>query len=823
LNSRFALHNYAGQPTRFFFVNEAPLDTDASTPAKEVSHHIILVDRSGSMYRDLPDLKSTLLKLLTLEEYRNEEMKVSLISYSSAGDMTTHFNRVAVEDVMRSGSAEQESIKQLRVTGLTCISQALAKARELVRDGELTCVTLHSDGFANDRTPTSEARAVLGLASEFAGMSNVFVNTIAYSRWSDFKLLSSIANQCSGICVQALRIKDVYNALVKTADLLAGQVTPATAVPVGGAAYQIFLSRQGRKINGSTSDLVVKGAKPGDDRVVYQYHEATEAEYNASTLPVCGESCSSTPIYAYSRCQLAEGNLNTSKYALISTRNTTLINGHAKALTNEELAAMAAGIDGVLFDMHAEVCGAEYGLDTSQASVLTLVNVLGQHARDLQVDLGHLRSHYNKRSVRRIPGKRLDDGTVETPWVKTAYQDDNAWVQVQAFELNRNTATINMRVARPVNLVEAETDTLIPEVAGVSLDKLSSYNNYTIVGDGALNLTAMQVQISSKKAFRALADLGVLSGDYDPTTVYTIDFGGRPLVDYVQSFNPDAIQGVFTELAGLKVLDSIFSALSRGTSEHYTAEQVAELKRHYLSPALYFSPPTTNEYADLKVALAEGSVDTRLSYKVDIGDTEILGLGKLHSANKFLDRMFTITLDGELQKKPTMGLLWESEVAVDYKALSARIKLTAVDDFMKPIFEDFLALDPNGRVKEILTSAGVGELADKIAAWRAGRLGQDATVEVFTEAKAAVNKRMEDVFAGKIRPLVFFIGSTGLVPDDFNTKALPADALMERHPLLSLSKAEKEGTFFQVGDAVLSVYVKGEHFSTGQGAPASAK
>ena len=40
--------------------------------------------------------------------------------------MTTHFNRVAVEDVMAVGSSEQEAIRQMRVTGLTCISQALA-------------------------------------------------------------------------------------------------------------------------------------------------------------------------------------------------------------------------------------------------------------------------------------------------------------------------------------------------------------------------------------------------------------------------------------------------------------------------------------------------------------------------------------------------------------------------------------------------------------------------------------------------------------------------------------------------------------------------
>jgi hypothetical protein len=827
MHTRFALHNYAGLPNRFFLVGKAPLNTASNAAAKEVSHHIIVVDRSGSMYRDLPELKATLTKLLTLEEYRDAEMKVSLISYSSQGDVTTHFNRVAVEDVMANGSAEQEAIRQMRVTGLTCVSQALIQAKTLVQDGELTCVTLHSDGFANDRSPTQEARIIDGVAKEFSALPNVFINTIAYNRWSDFKLLSNVANQCSGVCVQALKIRDVYDALRKTADLLAGTVQPATACPVGDATYQAFVSKAGAKIIGTASDLVVKGVSPDHDQTVWQFHEVNEAEYNASKFPVAGDGIGQRqgldPIYAYARCQLAEGNLNAAKYALISTRNSTLIDKHAKALTNEELAAFCTDIDICLFgNPTGHSYTTSYGMDTSKASVLLLVGTMSQYARNLQVDLTDLYTHYQKRGVKRIPGKRLDDGTVEKPWLKTAYKAETDFAQVQAFELNRNNATVNMRVIRPVDLVNAEDGTVITDVAGVKVDSLANFNNYTIVGDGSLNLSQMNVRIDSKKAFRALATIGAVEGDFDPAVTYTIDFTGRPLVDYVQSFNPDALNGVFPELAGLKVLESIFGAMVKGTSEHYTSDQIAELKRHYLSPALYISFPTTTEYADLQAALANGSVDTRLSYKVDIGDTDVLSLGKLHSANKFIDRMFTIEVNGEKQKKANWSLLWESGAQVDYKVLSARTKLTAVDDLMKPIYEDFLALDDNGKVREILTFAGCPELADGIRLWAEGKQGQDDTVEVFTEAKRAVSNRIEALFNAKIRPLVFYIGSTGLVPDEFGAKALPADALTDRHPLIKLAKAEQDGTFFPVGDhTILSVYVKGEYFSTGNGAEAA--
>ena len=814
MNYRFALHNYAGQPTRFFLVGKVPLSTEATASVKEVSHHIILVDRSGSMYRDIGDLKNTLLKLLTLEEYRNEEMKVSLISYSSRGDMTLHFRRVAVEDVMAIGSAEQESIKQLRVTGLTCISQALAEARTLVEDGELTCVTLHSDGFANDQTPTDEARTIDAIADEFASMSNVFVNTIAYSRWSDFKLLAGVANKCSGVCIQALKIKDVFNALRKTADLLAGQVQPAVAVPVGDAAYQIFVSRKGMKVVGSKSDLVVKGIKPNDDQTVYQYHEVTEAEYNASTLCECGEGAPVIPVFAFARCQLAEGNLNVAKYALVGSRNKTLLDTHAKALTNEQLANFAADLDEAMFTDVKYEYTTTFGMDTSQASVLSVVNVLAEHAGDLLINVRDLRDGYQRRGVKRIQGKRLDDGTVIEPTMKAVPKNEDDWQKVSGFELNRNNATINMRLTYPVFLVNKADESVITQVAGIKLDNLSNFNNYTIVGDGALNLDGITVKIASKKAHRALADIGAITGDFDSVRSYRIDLSSRPLVEYIQSFDPSDLDGVFKELAGLKTLSSIFSALAKGTSEDYTSEQVAALKDHYLSTALYLNFPTTTPYASLDAAIAAGDIDTRLSYKVDIGDVDMLGLGKLHSANKFLERMFTVEVAGYDQKKPNWMNLWEPTSSVDYKVLSARTKLTAVDDFMKPIYEDFLALDENGSVRDILDGAGVGELSATIRQWAQKKCSMDEAVEAFTVARRAVDCRMEQVFTEKIRPLVFFIGSTGLLPDEFDCKALPADALEERHPLIKLAKAEKDGTFFQIGDTILSVYVQGEHFST---------
>src|SRR5262249_54868081 len=168
----------------------------------------------------------------------------------------------------------------IRTTGLTCISQALQLADSLVKDTELTAITLHSDGYANDPSANGEAKTIEGLIGGWQDRP-VFVNTIAYSDYSDFRLLSKVANAASGTCIKTGNIREVYDALNNTAKLLGGQITPPIEVPLPkGAEFQVFLSRSGGKINGSAEALHLRGLKPEDDAGLYRYRALSKAEWD---------------------------------------------------------------------------------------------------------------------------------------------------------------------------------------------------------------------------------------------------------------------------------------------------------------------------------------------------------------------------------------------------------------------------------------------------------------------------------------------------------------------------------------------------------------
>jgi Mg-chelatase subunit ChlD len=811
--TKFTLYNLAGIEKAYYLVEQHELKIPSGDrTSKAVAHSIIIIDRSGSMYYDIQALKDRLIKLLTLDEYINFQLVVTLISYSSKDDLTCHFQRVPIQELMRQSSPYLQEIQKIKATYLTCISQAMQLAKTLVKANELTAITLHSDGYANDSSPSSEVRALEEICEELKSM-DVFVNTIAYSQASDFKLLAKIANTVSGVCIQAGNVKAVYDAIYSTSKLLDSNTAPAFAEPLAANyQYQVFISRNAKKINGASGSLRFCGIDSQDGGTIYKYKRISEEEYAQLHVPV---QQSHESVYAFARANLAQGNLNTAKYAAVSTFDATLCHRNIKALTNHEIANFMQDLDITLFDPntlqeHTILNAVQVN---TQISFLEVINLLEQNCHSIIVNIKDLQDNYQRTGIKRLKGSRDIDGNLIKPWLTTQYIDVGEYVGMGSFEINRNTATINMLVKRQVRLVKAEDKTPIIEVAGLLVNDLYTFNNYTIVSDGEINIKSLKIKISNKKTFDLLKASGVISAKaFDFRDEHIVNFENLPLVTFDKQYN--SIDGLFYELASMKVLKSIIAAHLKQESDVFLPEQLEELKKHYLSKNLYLNLPTTNEYNDLKTALATGTIDTRISYKIDIGSKDILNLSKLHSANKFLDRMYRAydIETGELFQKATFEMALNANIAFRHKSISSRMKITSVDVFMKPIFDDFLGLEDNGSVAAILQKAGANSLA-RLLEEKQNHITKEEMVAGLTAASAKLENYIETVYRENISPLVFYIGSTGLLPDEMDVKAMTADEIAAKYPNLQFSEDEEEGTFFEVANSIISVYAKPEYYS----------
>ncbi|MDF5707630.1 MAG: hypothetical protein PUP90_08090 [Nostoc sp. S4] len=454
-------------------------------------------------------------------------------------------------------------------------------------------------------------------------------------------------------------------------------------------------------------------------------------------------------------------------------------------------------------------------MKNNKISLVELIQIFAESRNNIIINIKHLEENYQRIGIKRVKGVRDEKGELLQPWLRTENIDNAEYVGMGEFHFNRNTATINMLIKRQVKLAKLVDKTPTLEIAGLLVNDLNSFNNYTIVREGKINVKFLKVKISSKKVFDLLKEKGVLDAkDFDFCVEYTIQLDNLPLVATDSHYSN--IDGLFNHLAEIKILNSIISAYLKKESDVFVAEQLDELKKHYLSKNVYINFPTTNEYTDIQQALVNGTLESILSYKIDIGSQDILNLSKLHSANKFLNRMYRLydKKTGEIITKPSFEMIFNENLAVRQRLLSSRTKITKVDELMLPIFDDFLGLEQNGIVVDILTKVGADSLVQLLQDKQTSKqISKEEMVTALTTANTKLEQYAEKIYQYKISPLVFYIGCTGVLPETMQAKAMTAEEAAAKYPYLQFSKNEQQGTFFAVGNSLISIYAKTEYYS----------
>lgn len=788
MSTKFALYDFNGSPREFYVVEEVEVPKPVLEPT--VSHHIVIVDRSGSMYGVMNDTKAMVEKVMVAEEFTSSDLILTLLSYSSKGDYTVHFARQKVSEVLDPKNPHVAAIRNIRATCLTSVSGALDESLKHVQAGETTCITVHTDGYFNDASPAAEAKAVdKWIKAVQKDHANVYVNTVAYGNWTDFKMLDRISQSLSGKTVVAKNVRQVYDALHDTSALLAGRVLPAIHVPAEEDAFLAFHNVTQRKVNGAATDFKVKGVGPEDATKLYRFKKVAESTWKKSKA---GENADPVPAYVFARVLLGQQRLNDAKYALVGTRDAALIAKHYKALTASALAEMATDLEArIEGDRTDYALLPEPGLGFDSISVIELGSLLQKHRGGYTLNLPMFLEGYKRRGVARVDGRWVD-GVFVLSQTRLVSTDDAAYVEVTAFELNNATANINMQVSRAAEL--HKNGEKVSVVAGKKLD-LREIRSYTLVGDGEINAPCLPLNLSSKKLHAELVKAKVLEdAPFDPKAVYRIDLAKMPACPFGQALT---MPTVFEDILLLTIRRGLLAAnvgSGGGAAEEWTEEQLEEIKDHDLSASLNYNPPTTNPYTDLMQAITDGEVDSYTTYNITLGDARMVSVKALYSANEYLARRFTVVKDGEELKKPKFSDLRSGNATVTVKALSARTKLNGIDDLMFPIYEAFLL------------GGGIAGL----------------TVRSETEALAAAlseaEERLEALYDSAVRPVAFTLGATGLVPEGWTVEVLDAEGLKAKHPDIDIEKKQLEGTFLRSPEGrIIGIFPEVAYFSTPKG------
>lgn len=580
----------------------------------------------------------------------------------------------------------------------------------------------------------------------------------------------------------------------------------------GEYEYQIFVDPHLQKIVGSAQELQV----PATACWVYKYQRISEEEYQAIAP-------SSTPaVFAFAYTHLSQGNFNQGKAALWGTGDAILLQKYAKALTKNDFYELLQALQETIF--HPESLKSRLvvrpKVTPAKPSVIELLELLETHKDSIILNLQELRSHYCRTGVKQVVGTRDPQGNLVQPPLKTQPIYQTQYVPMGTFNFSRYSATVNLQIAQSVHLLNSENNLPISEIAGILPQHLKTYQSYTLIRDGELNIKSLRLKFSNYKVFQKIQATGILhnvsqsSDDFDFHSEYELQLQDLPLVS--DKISTTDLEKTFSKVADLQILLGIISATLKGQFAVYLTEQIAELQEHYLSPNLYFNFPKTSDFLDLEAALEEHQVASRNRYQIELGNLEILSLGKLYSANTFLKRFYeqVVSSTGEIIEKPSCDRLLQPDVIFRHKELSSRLKITSVDTLMQPFFDSFFGLAHPEKVVVLLHSVGAIDLAKILQAkWQGEAIVLEQFVEALTSAKAQIHQQIEQLYQEKIAPLILYVGATGFLPNSQVATAQTAEQLSAEFPDLNLTQRDRTGLFFNLGDCLIGIYPKTTYYS----------
>ncbi len=459
-----------------------------------------------------------------------------------------------------------------------------------------------------------------------------------------------------------------------------------------------------------------------------------------------------------------------------------------------------------------------------QENIFSILNLLEEHRQHILIDFKHLQNNYQRQGIKRIKAQRDKDdrNKLTYPHLKTIATEPKEYVEIHKFTVNRNSATINLLISHPVKLTSKNNqEESLPQVAGILLQNLRKYNNYTIVSDGQFNVKQLKIKINSKKTFKLLKEKQIITqanqtpSSYSHEQEYELNFANLSL--RLPPENLDNLDVIYQKILSCKILNSLISSIIKQESENYSPLQLQELKKHYLSKNIYLNFPTTNQYNDRKKACQKGILQSKVSQKIDLGNTQILNSQKLYSANKFLQR-FYVAYDQENQlisESLNCQLILEDCLQWQRKKLSHRLQITPVDELMSRIYDDFLGIEKNGTVKEILNSIEADELKEILNAKEKDQIvDREDFIELLIITKNTLDKNIEKLFHQYISPLVFYIGVTDSIPEQLKGCFFTCEQIQYLFPELKIAKKEQAGRFFLTENTIISIYPQTVYYSS---------
>ncbi|MGL4345435.1 MAG: vWA domain-containing protein [Cellulosilyticaceae bacterium] len=203
--------------------------TPEEQQALPVSHHILLVDVSGSMYEEIPELKVKVKQTLDALKVGGNNY-ASVIIYSGHGESTRIINAIKCDTLSYKMAKVHEMIDQeLYIRSITVMSEPLEIAIGITKDLADVCeqhhIVLMTDGclVPGKWQVKEEVKKCLEVAA-YCQQMGIYLNTIGFGQYYDRDFLTQLV-KCAhtGQFLHMDAIKDYYKTVVSLAQQVGKQ------------------------------------------------------------------------------------------------------------------------------------------------------------------------------------------------------------------------------------------------------------------------------------------------------------------------------------------------------------------------------------------------------------------------------------------------------------------------------------------------------------------------------------------------------------------------------------------------------------------------
>ena len=204
------MKSYKFSNNLFLNILAVPKATTAAPPPPQGINHLFWFDVSGSMYGNLPSIRTQIKnKLATLVGIDDT---VTLGWFSGRNECGVIIEGAKVSDVAQLTKLQQAVDRYLQCVGLTGFKDPLVQSKELAKrlaaNGNPISLFFLSDGYHNDGPP----KEVLTAAEQLAPLIGA-ATVVEYGYYADRPMLTAIAERLGGTLVFAQNFND-YEAVV---------------------------------------------------------------------------------------------------------------------------------------------------------------------------------------------------------------------------------------------------------------------------------------------------------------------------------------------------------------------------------------------------------------------------------------------------------------------------------------------------------------------------------------------------------------------------------------------------------------------------------